>query len=176
MDTIKKLHPASEGKLEFLKLDLADLSTIKVSAEEFLAREKRLDVLWNNAGVMVPPKGSKTAQGYELQMGTNCLGSFLFTKLLTPALKSTAASSPSNSVRVCWAGSLTIDVGSPKGGITMDESGAPVISSSQHTNYAMSKTGNYFFASEFGRRNAKDGIVSVVSLSPPSSLCSGSHF
>ena len=52
----------STGKIEFLQLDLDDLSTIKRSAEEFLSKESRLDVLVNNAGVMVPPAGSKTKQ------------------------------------------------------------------------------------------------------------------
>lgn len=55
-------HPSSSGKLKFLHLDLDDLSGIKKSAEEFLANETRLDVLWNNAGVMIPPAGSKTKQ------------------------------------------------------------------------------------------------------------------
>jgi retinol dehydrogenase-12 len=71
IDEIKALHPASAGELVFLKLDLSDLTTIKASAKEFLAKESRLDVLWNNAGVMVPPQGSKTVQGSELQVGTN---------------------------------------------------------------------------------------------------------
>jgi retinol dehydrogenase-12 len=61
----KKAHPDSKGTLHFLKLDLADLSTIKASAEEFLSKEQRLDVLWNNAGVMWPAIGSKTAQVSE---------------------------------------------------------------------------------------------------------------
>lgn len=55
-------HPSSEGKVNYLPLDLDDLSGIKKSAEEFLAKETRLDVLWNNAGVMVPPAGSETKQ------------------------------------------------------------------------------------------------------------------
>ena len=55
---------------------------------------------------MNPPQGSQTAQGYELQMGTNCLGPWLFTELLTPLLDRAAANSPRGSVRVTWAASL----------------------------------------------------------------------
>jgi len=57
IDSIKAAVPDSQGSLVFLKLDLDDLTTIKSSAEEFLAKEQRLDVLWNNAGVMFPPGG-----------------------------------------------------------------------------------------------------------------------
>lgn len=52
----------SRGKLEFLLLDLADLSTIKKSAAEFLSKETRLDILWNNAGILGAPKGSVSKQ------------------------------------------------------------------------------------------------------------------
>lgn len=45
-----------------MHLDLADLTGIKGSVEEFVARERRLDVLWNNAGVLTPPVGAKTQQ------------------------------------------------------------------------------------------------------------------
>lgn len=51
IETIKTECPKSTGSLVFLKLDLSDLSTIKASAEEFLEKEEKLDVLWNNAGV-----------------------------------------------------------------------------------------------------------------------------
>ena len=51
---------SSSGKLVALSLDLADLSSIKQSATEFLSAEDRLDVLVHNAGVMKPPPGSKT--------------------------------------------------------------------------------------------------------------------
>jgi len=59
---IRQLYPASKGQLNFLSLDLGDLTTIKPAVLDFKAQVKRLDVLWNNAGVMVPPAGSKTAQ------------------------------------------------------------------------------------------------------------------
>ncbi|RBR09918.1 hypothetical protein FVER53590_25665 [Fusarium verticillioides] len=49
----------------FLPLVLDDLTTIKVSAQGFLAQESRLDVLYNNAGVMVPPQGSRTVRSKD---------------------------------------------------------------------------------------------------------------
>lgn len=80
-----------EKNLVFLRLDLADLTTIKVSAREFLDKEDRLDVIWHNAGVMVPPPDSKTVQGYEMQLGVNALGPWLFQYFLTPLCLKTAA-------------------------------------------------------------------------------------
>jgi len=62
IEKIKAEFGESGGRLEFLKVDLGDLTTIKRAAEEFMGKEQRLDVLWNNAGVMEPPKGSVTAQ------------------------------------------------------------------------------------------------------------------
>lgn len=61
---LKSNFPSSNGVAVFLKLDLNDLNTIKVSAEEFLNKEQRLDVLWNN---VIPPQGSQTKRKYELQ-------------------------------------------------------------------------------------------------------------
>ena len=113
----------------------------------------------------MPPHGSKTAQGHELQMGTNCLGAYLFTSHLRPILEKTAASAPANSVRVAWAGSLAIDFGSPPGGVRFDEKGKVKIESNPPTNYGASKAGNLFLAQKFGDEVAGKGIVSVVSTS-----------
>ena len=117
---IKSRAPQSKGSLLFLHLDLDDLTTIQSSAKTFLGDNDRLDVLWNNAGVMVPPQGSKTKQGYELQLGTNNVGPFLFTKLLHPVLTKTAGTAPKNSVRVVWVSSNGAELLSPKGGIDMN--------------------------------------------------------
>jgi retinol dehydrogenase-12 len=157
---IKELFPSSKGKIEFLKVDFADLASIKPATEEFMSKEKRLDTLTNNAGVMTPPKGSKDAHGHEQQIGTNALGSWVFSELLLPILKSTAASSPAGTVRVTFAASLAVWL-SPKGGVTFTEDGAPVCHSDQNHNYAQSKAANVFLASEFARRYGKDGIISV---------------
>jgi retinol dehydrogenase-12 len=152
------------GELKFLKLDLADLSTVRASADEFLKQENRLDWLCNNAGVMLAPAGSKGAQGHELHMVTNCLGPWLFTQYLDHIIASTAAASPANTVRVSWAGSVVIDLYSPKRGISFDSTGSPNLPlSSPQTLYAISKACNLFYASEYGRicDERKTGVVST---------------
>lgn len=57
------------GSLEYMYLDLDDLSTIKTSAASFAQRESRLDILWNNAGIAGAPAGTKTKQGLEGHIG-----------------------------------------------------------------------------------------------------------
>lgn len=110
---------------------------------------------------MLPPHGSKTAQGYELQLGTNCLGPFLFTQLLTPTLISTAKTAPKGSVRVIWASSSTAEHLSPRGGVDLDnlDYKRDVFNAWK---YGISKAGNYYYATEYARRHRDDGIVSVV--------------
>ena len=147
--------------MEFLHLDLANLTTIKASAEEFLSKETKLHVLFNNAGVMCPPQGSKTPQGYELQLGTNNIGTFMFTKLLTPILIATAREEPPSAVRVIWVASSATELGSPSpGGLAMDNLDYHNDKSAM-VKYAISKVGNYFHATEFAKRYEADGVVSI---------------
>ena len=63
---------------ETVQLDLTDLRSARAAAATIADRHERIDVLINNAGVMAPPL-SRTAQGYEIQLGTNHLGHFVFT-------------------------------------------------------------------------------------------------
>lgn len=157
---IQTAIPSSEGELIFLHLDLDDLSTIKKSASEFLSKESKLDVLWNNAGVMFPPQGSKTKQGYELQLGTNNVAPFLFTKLLTPILAQTAKNSAPGSVRVVWVSSSAAEL-SPKGGVDMGNLQYQKDKSTYHK-YGVSKAGNVMHAKEYAKRFGGEGILSVV--------------
>lgn len=110
------LHPRSTGRLEFLYLDLADLSTIAPAVARFREKETRLDVLVNNAAIMVPPQGSKSVQGYDLQTATNVYGPFLLSVLLAPLLADTAKTAETGSVRIVWAASHAADLFGPKGG------------------------------------------------------------
>ena len=69
------------AQLELAALDLASLASVRAFAERFRAAHERLDLLVNNAGVMAPPR-RETADGFELQFGTNHLGHFALTGLL----------------------------------------------------------------------------------------------
>jgi NAD(P)-dependent dehydrogenase (short-subunit alcohol dehydrogenase family) len=151
---------SSAGQLEYLPLDLADLKSIRSSAEAFKNKESKLDVLWNNAGISLPPTGIVSKQGHELQMGTNCLGPFLFTQLLLPLLKTAAQGSPQGSVRVVWTSSLMVDLSAPKGGMVMADLASPPHDKTK--NYTASKTGNWFLASELAREVGQYGILSLT--------------
>ena len=82
-DQIRRRTPAAE--VEVLVLDLGELSAVEAAARELCGRFPSIDLLINNAGVMVPPK-STTADGFELQFGTNHLGHFAFTASVLPAM------------------------------------------------------------------------------------------
>ena len=76
----------SGARVDVALVDLADLGSVRRFAADFLAERDRLDVLVNNAGVMFPPL-TRTADGFELQFGTNHLAHFLLTALLFPLLR-----------------------------------------------------------------------------------------
>ncbi|EOO01358.1 putative short-chain dehydrogenase protein [Phaeoacremonium minimum UCRPA7] len=161
IEDIKKSAPESKGALVFLQLDLADLSGIKASVGRFLAQETKLHVLFNNAGLMGSDPLRKTAQGYELTLGVNCVGTFLFTKLLTPVLAATAKTEPPAAVRVVWLSSYGLesygvpDVGVPLDNLDYHEPKAYI------DRYGISKAGVWALGAEFARRHKADGIVSV---------------
>ncbi|KAH9905640.1 retinol dehydrogenase 12 [Xylariomycetidae sp. FL2044] len=156
--------PDSRGELIYLEPDLSDLAAVKKSATEFLSKETRLDVLFNNAGVFLTPKGApKTKQGYEIQLGTNAVGPFLFTKLLIPTLLATARQDGTapGQVRVVWASSSFASYFSPYAGVDLDNldyqsdrNGLVKHSSSKAANVL-------YYSAEFARRYGKDNVISV---------------
>jgi NAD(P)-dependent dehydrogenase (short-subunit alcohol dehydrogenase family) len=79
---LRDCRPAApEAELELEQLDLASLDSVREFAERFRSGHDGLDLLINNAGVMATPRRS-TADGFELQFGTNHLGHFALTGLL----------------------------------------------------------------------------------------------
>ncbi len=85
------LEENPSANLNCMVLDLADLQSIRVFSEEYLVQYSQLDLLVNNAGIMMPPY-STTKDGFESQFGANFLGHFLLTGLLIDCLKNTLSS------------------------------------------------------------------------------------
>lgn len=83
---IRAAHPTAT--VHAMELNLADLSSVAAFTDAFKVRFNRLDVLMNNAGVMATPE-TKTADGFELQFGTNHLGHFALTGQLLDVLLAT---------------------------------------------------------------------------------------
>jgi len=86
IETMKDV--AEGGELIFEKLDLASLKSVKLFADKINSAESRLDLLVNNAGVMIPPP-SKSEEGYELQFAVNFMAHFALTGHLFQLLENT---------------------------------------------------------------------------------------
>jgi NAD(P)-dependent dehydrogenase (short-subunit alcohol dehydrogenase family) len=137
--------------------------------ETFLKREGRLDVLVNNAGVMVPPVGSTSKQGHELQIATNVYGPWLLTVLLLPVLRMTASTAQLGRVRVVWAASTAVDLLAPRVGVEFEDDGTgrekvkvDLGKDKVQVMYGVSKAANVLLGVELGRREGGEGIVSCV--------------
>jgi NAD(P)-dependent dehydrogenase (short-subunit alcohol dehydrogenase family) len=87
-------------------LDLASQASIHDFARNYLGSARPLHLLINNAGVMSLPKRTETADGFEMQFGTNVLGHFALTGLLLPALSATAREPEDGAVRVVTLASI----------------------------------------------------------------------
>ncbi|KTE08937.1 oxidoreductase [Sphingopyxis sp. H115] len=126
--------------LSFQLLDLADLDQVRDAAKAILSAP-RIDVLVNNAGVMIPPR-SLTKQGYELQFGVNHLGTFALTGLVHPHVDD----------RIVVTGSIAHKSGE------MDYSDLSA-SRGYHNwaRYQMSKLANLLFLFELDRRLSAAG-------------------
>ena len=128
--------------VELIALDLADLASVRTAAAEVAARPEPLDLLVANAGVMAPPR-RETADGFELQLGTNHLGHFALAGLLLEKLQ--AAPAP----RV-----VTVTSGAHRiGGIDFDDLQRRR-RYMRWSAYGQSKLANLLFALELGRRAA----------------------
>jgi NAD(P)-dependent dehydrogenase (short-subunit alcohol dehydrogenase family) len=88
------------AQLEVAILDLASLTSVRAAAQSFLATNRRLDLLINNAGVMALPQRRVTPDGFELQLGTNHFGHFALTGLLLPSVLKPSTAAPARIITV----------------------------------------------------------------------------
>lgn len=85
LEILKEVPTAS---LELMELDLNSLTSVRSFAHSFCAQYQQLNMLIENAGIMIPPF-TKTEEGFESQLGVNYLSHFLLTNLLMPILNQT---------------------------------------------------------------------------------------
>jgi NAD(P)-dependent dehydrogenase (short-subunit alcohol dehydrogenase family) len=149
------------AKAEVVLLDLASLESVRAFAAAELALGVPLDLLINNAGVMAPKKRLETADGFEIQFGTNVLGHFALTAMLLPALEC-AAASYSQRPRVVTLASIA----HKSGQLNFDDLQS-VKSYSPMGAYRQSKLADLMFAFELDRRlraagTPVSGVMSVA--------------
>ncbi|WP_144144017.1 SDR family oxidoreductase [Paraburkholderia sp. BCC1884] len=145
LETIRAQYPAAS--IRYTHLDLASLASVRGFADQFASEHATLDLLINNAGVMMPPKRQATEDGFELQFGTNYLGHFALTEHLLPLL--TAARAP----RVVNLSSLAHKTGAA---IHFDDLQWQR-SYKPWPSYAQSKLAMLMFAIELQRRSDANG-------------------
>jgi NAD(P)-dependent dehydrogenase (short-subunit alcohol dehydrogenase family) len=143
------------GHLEAGIVDLASLESVRQYAAQFVVDHSKLDVLINNAGVMMPPEG-KTEDGFESQFGVNYLGHFALTGLLFDRLQSTTGSRVVTLSSIAHRGAL-IDFENLRLEKPYD----------QKREYYQSKLADLLFTLELGRRiDAIEASVLSVSCHP----------
>lgn len=137
-------------KVHLLVLDLNSLASVRACAADFLSKSDSLNILINNAGVMIPPEG-RTIDGFETQFGTNHLAHFLLIQLLTPTLL--ASSKPGFESRVVQVSSS----GHRFGEVVFDNVNLDGIYE-PWKGYAQSKTAMNWTANEIERRYGSKGL------------------
>ncbi|EPX71825.1 short chain dehydrogenase [Schizosaccharomyces octosporus yFS286] len=147
----------------YLHMDLLDFESVYRAAEVFLAKETRLDILINNAGIMFG-KYQLTKDGYERQIQTNYLSPYLFTYLLIPALRRAAEYSRPGDVRIVNVSSIAY-MFAPYSGIYFPDINLPYVFGGEQTRYGQSKYANILHSQALANRLEKYGIYSV-SLHP----------
>ena len=150
---------AAGASAELVTLDLASLDSIREFARGELAAQRPLHTLINNAGVMAPPKRLETADGFEIQFGTNVLGHFALTGLLMPLLERAAVSERARVVTVA-------SIAHKRGRLNFDD-----LQSARHyspmQSYQQSKLADLMFSLELDRRlRAADSRVMSIAAHP----------
>jgi NAD(P)-dependent dehydrogenase (short-subunit alcohol dehydrogenase family) len=156
-DAATRITAANPGAdVSIQRLDLSSLDSVRGAAHDLRASHDRIDLLINNAGVMYTPR-STTADGFELQFGTNHLGHFAFTGLLLDRLLAAAGS------RVLTVSSVGHRI---RARINFDdlqsEHGYSRIAA-----YGQSKLANLMFTYELQRRLASTGSTTIAVAAHP---------
>ncbi|MBW2236343.1 MAG: SDR family NAD(P)-dependent oxidoreductase, partial [Deltaproteobacteria bacterium] len=151
-DAVDRLQAAhADAQVEVLPLDLASLASVRDFAKQFSERYPSLDVLCNNAGVMALPL-RRTADGFEMQVGTNHLGHFALTGLLLEKLLATPGS------RVVNVSSTAHKIGK----VDLDDLNYQQRRYRKWAAYGQSKLANLYFTYELQRRLERAGVQGTL--------------
>ncbi len=149
-EEVKARTGAGEDSVALYKLDLSDLQSVRDCAKEILDKEDRIDILINNAGVMMCPF-TKTKDGLEMQMGTNHFGHFLFTNLLLDKIK---ASAPARIVTLSSKAHMDFTTN-----MVLEDLNYEHKAYSRTQAYGQSKLANILFTRELARRLKGTGVT-----------------
>ena len=138
-----------EAQVQLVVFDLADLSSVRRGAAEVLEQAPRLDVLVNNAGLVLSER-SETVDGFEATFATNHLGPFLLTNLLLDRIR---ASSPARIVNVASTAHSAARKGIPFDDLQSEKKYATM------RVYGQSKLANILFTQELARRLEGTGVT-----------------
>jgi retinol dehydrogenase 12 len=153
LDELKAQSPAA--RLEFVALDLGDLTSVRACAAELLRRDHPIHVLINNAG-LASVRG-QTKDGFELAFGTNHLGHYLLTRLLLDRIRASAApGTPARIVNVSSHSHYSAK------GIDWDALQKPSKSVTGLHEYEVSKLANVLFTTELARRLPADQVTAYA--------------
>jgi NAD(P)-dependent dehydrogenase (short-subunit alcohol dehydrogenase family) len=153
---LKNAAPAADARFE--TLDLGSLSSVAAFAARIRADESAIDLLINNAGVMAPPLG-RTAEGFELQFGTNHLGHFALTARLLPLVRAASGARIVNVSSIAhFAGAIDFDDPNFE-----KRRYIPMVA------YGQSKLANLLFTRELHRRLEKAGYDALSAAAHPGS-------
>lgn len=154
-DEIKKEFP--QAKIVLMALDLSSFKSIHAFSEQFHKKYQRLDILLNNAGIMMTPYGL-TTDGIEQQQGVNHFGHFLLTSLLFDTIKQ------SSDARIVNISSIAHRMGKMNFNNLMYEDGKGY---KTFTAYGRSKLENLLFTYELADRVEKQGYpIKVLAAHP----------
>ena len=148
-EQVRQAAPGAEVTTQCM--DLADLDSVRGAAAQILENYPHINLLINNAGVMACPL-MRTAQGFEMQFGTNHLGHFLFTCLLAPAL---VAGAPGRVVNLSSGGHKFGDV-------NFDDPSYNAREYDKWQAYGESKTANALFTVGLDARLRERGVRSFA--------------
>lgn len=144
-----ELRKTVKGSINLVLMDLSDLSSVRKGAEELRGRVTKIDALINNAGIMMTPQ-QKTVDGFDLQMGANHLGHFLWTGLLLDLVEAAEGRVVVLSSLVHKYAPLNLD------DLMTDQGYTPMKA------YTQSKLANLMFAFELDRRLKAAGSPAIA--------------